>query len=191
MHDQAQHLFHSESFTVSIVSTASLLGCAANANSHGKRALRVQVSLVKMTIVAATLKTEIRQDTVQALNQTASLAGRSAGGPAAAAALMPYRLILANRLAEYEQVEAASQQCSALAAAMSAAGGKLPGGLLVTRSLVNELQLRLQTHAQVHRASSSLVPVVLDRRHAIIFVCSIGNQQSRRAGGRSDEIVRQ
>ena len=96
---------------------------------------------------------------------------------------MPYRLILASRLAEWGQVEAASQQCSALAAAMSAAGGKLPGGLLVTRSLVNELQLRLQTHAQVPRgASSSVVPVVLERRHAIFLVSLFGDLQSWREG---------
>ena len=94
---------------------------------------------------------------------------------------MPYRLILASRLAEYGQVEAASQQCSALAAAVSTLGGKLPSGLFVTRSLVNELQLRLQTHAQVHVALMSIVPV-LERHHAIIPICSIGDLQSWRAG---------
>lgn len=63
--------------------------------------------------------------------------------------MLPYRLVLASQLAEHGLVEAASQQASAVTAALNALGGKLPGGLLRTRMQANELCLRLQKHAQV------------------------------------------
>ena len=78
-------------------------------------------------------------------------ASANTGNPANApqlAAILPYKLVLASRLAEYGLIEAASQHCIAVTAALNTLG-KLPGGLLVTRSLTNELQTRLQVHASV------------------------------------------
>ena len=69
--------------------------------------------------------------------------------------MLPYRLVLASQMAEYGLIEAASQQATAVTSALNSFGGKLPGGLLVTRVQANELQLRLQTHAQVVERTSS------------------------------------
>ena len=69
--------------------------------------------------------------------------------PQAAAVMLPYRLVLASLLAEHGLIEAASQQAAAVTSALNALGGKLPGGLLLSRMQANELCLRLQKHAQV------------------------------------------
>lgn len=63
--------------------------------------------------------------------------------------MLPYRLVLANLLAEHGLVEAAAQQAAAVTNALNALGGKLPGGLLIARNEANDLCLRLQRHAQV------------------------------------------
>ncbi len=70
--------------------------------------------------------------------------------------LLPYRLVLAERMAEYGLIEGASQQCAAVTAGLNALGSKLPGGLLMTRKSASDLQQRLMKHAEVghmtHRA---------------------------------------
>ena len=93
-----------------------------------------------------------------------------ASTPQAALVMLPYRLVLASYLAEHGLVEAASQQASAVTAALNALGGKLPGGLLRTRMQANELVLRLQKHAQVrsiprtarscHRGNQLLIAIL-------------------------------
>lgn len=82
------------------------------------------------------------------------LAGQPAS-PAATAALLPYRFRLASILAEYGHIDAASQHCVAVAASLNTFGGRLPPSLLLLRALANELQLRLQAHAQVQTLKSS------------------------------------
>ena len=63
--------------------------------------------------------------------------------------MLPYRIEYASLLAEAGLITEASQVSANVTATFNSLGGKIPPALLVARAAANELQIRLQTHAQV------------------------------------------
>lgn len=69
------------------------------------------------------------------------------------AVMLPYRIWYAALAADFGLVNEASQLCASATATFNSLGGKVPPGLLVARAAASELQMRLQSHAQVNPPS--------------------------------------